>query len=77
MNDQEILLEIRDRVITIETRMENYKEVKDTANAAYNMACINKEDVAEMKDSQKWLWRTVLGGFITAIMALILKLGGK
>jgi hypothetical protein len=77
MNDQEILLEIRDRVVRIETRMEDYKEVKDTADAAYNMSCTNKEDVAEIKDGQTWLWRVVVSGFIGGIIAFIFKWGGK
>ena len=77
MNDQEILLEIRDRVVRIETKMEDYKEVKDTADAAYNMSCTNKDDIEDMKDGQKWLWRTVGGSIIAAIVAFIFKWGGK
>lgn len=77
MEAEKILLEIRERVVRIETKMEDYGKIKDTADSAYNMACTNKEDISEMKDSQKWLWRTVFGGILSGIIAFIFKWGGK
>jgi hypothetical protein len=75
--NQEILLEIRDKVIRIETKIEDYGNVREKLDKAYGMSYSNKEDIAEMKDGQRWLWRTTIGGFILAAIALLFKWGGK
>jgi hypothetical protein len=75
-DNQKILLEIRDKVIRIETKIEDYSSMRDKLDETYGVAYGNKEDIDEMKDSQRWLWRTVSGGFIASIVAFILKWGG-
>jgi len=75
--ENEILLEIRDKVIRIETKIEDYGNIRDKLDKAYGMSCNNREDITEMKDSQKWLWRTVGGSIIAGIIAFIFKWGGK
>jgi hypothetical protein len=72
---QELLLEIRDRVIRVETKIEGYNGLREKVDKAYNLSANNKEDVDDMKDNQKWLWRTTLGGILAAVIAFIF--GGK
>jgi hypothetical protein len=58
---QEILNDIRERLVRVETKIDD------------NL----KGRLDKMEDNQKWLWRTAVGGFITAIIAFIVKWGGK
>lgn len=74
---QELLLDIKERVVRIETKLEDFGDTKRKADDAYNMSVSNKGDIEEMKDGQKWLWRTVGGGFIAGVIAFIFKWGGK
>lgn len=58
---QEMLTDIRERLVRVETKIDNGLT----------------ERIVKVEDNQKWLWRTVVGGFITAVIAFILKWGGK
>jgi malate synthase len=74
---QEVLTDIRDRVIRIETKIEDYTGLREKTDKTYGISRANEKDISEMKDNQKWLWRTVIGGFIGAVIAFIVKFGGK
>ena len=50
--------EVLDRLITIETKMDMLASTSDKAEEAYATAMKNKEDISEMKERTKWLWRT-------------------
>ena len=58
---QEILNDIRERLVRVETKIDD------------NL----KGRLEKIEDNQSWLWRTSIGSFIVAAIALIFKLGGK
>ena len=74
-SDQITLIEIKERLVRIETILEeqDFKAVSKTADEALSMAQENKRDVSELQSYVKWFVMAVLGAFIAAICALVLK----
>lgn len=73
-NDQITLVEIRERLVRIETILEeqDYKAVCKTADDALAIAKNNAEDIAKLQNIVSWVIRAVIGAVISAIMAFIL-----
>jgi len=74
---QKVIQEILERVVRIETKIESYNGLREKLDKAYGMSYNNRDDITEMKDNQKWLWRTVIGGFIAGVITFVFKWGGK
>lgn len=74
-NNQITLIEIKERLVRIETILEeqDFKSVSKTADEALSMAQENKKDVSELQSYVKWFVMAVLGAFIAAVCALVLK----
>lgn len=74
-NDQITLVEIRERLVRIETILEeqDYKAVEKTADDALTLAKKNDRAVADLQSYVKWFVMAVLGAFIAAVCALVLK----
>lgn len=73
-NDQITLVEIRERLVRIETILEeqDYKSVAKTADDALIMAKNNAENIAKLQNIVSWVIRAVIGAVISAVMAFIL-----
>jgi len=73
--DQITLIEIRERLVRIETILEeqDYKAVSKTADDALSLAQKNEKAVAELQGYVKWFVMAVLGAFIAALCALVFK----
>ncbi|WP_251861032.1 hemolysin XhlA family protein [Clostridium sp. Marseille-Q2269] len=71
--EQNIQQEILERIVRIETKIDGYNSTREKADVAYNKAMENEKDIAEMKDNQKWLWRTIAGAIILGILGAIIK----
>lgn len=74
-NDQITLVEIRERLVRIETILEeqDYKAVEKTADDALTLAKKNDKTIADLQSYVKWFVMAVLGAFIAAVCALVLK----
>lgn len=74
-NAQITLVEIRERLVRIETILEeqDYKALQKMAEEAYSMAQKNEKNIAELQSYVKWFVMAILGAFIAAICALVLK----
>lgn len=74
-NDQITLIEIRERLVRIETILEeqDYKAVEKTADDAITLAKKNEKEIAELQSYVKWFVMAVIGAFIAAICALVFK----
>lgn len=74
-NDQITLVEIRERLVRIETILEeqDYKAVEKTADDALTLAKRNDRAIAELQSYVKWFVMAVLGAVIAAVCALVLK----
>lgn len=62
--------EVLDRLIIIETKMDMLSKTSGKVDDAYRIANKNQEDVAEIKDNIKWLWRTAIGAVITGAIGI-------
>jgi hypothetical protein len=56
---QELLADIRERLVRVETKIDNGLT----------------ERLVKVEDNQKWLWRTVTGAIIVAVITFIVKGG--
>lgn len=74
-NDQITLVEIRERLVRIETILEeqDYKAVEKTADDALTLAKKNDRAIADLQSYVKWFVMAVLGAVIAAVCALVLK----
>ena len=82
MSDQEILTEIRERLVRVETKIDDMTNVQETANRAEktaNEAYIRARNAHSRIDKIDkaifWLVKSIIGGIITSILGLII-LGG-
>lgn len=73
--DQITLVEIRERLVKIETILEqqDYKAVRKTADDALFLAEKNEKEINELQGYVKWFVMAILGAFIAAICALVFK----
>lgn len=60
MNDIEIIQEVRERLIKIETMVE--LQLKDFDSR-----------IRRIEDNQSWLWKSVLGSVIASVLAFYFK----
>lgn len=74
-NAQITLVEIRERLVRIETILEeqDYKALQKIAEEAYSMSQKNEKNVSELQSYVKWFVMAILGAFIAAICALVFK----
>ena len=69
--------EVLTRLAVIESKLDNYKELKTVAYNADNRSKKNEADIQEMKENSKWLRRTIIGeviGLIFLAISIFIKL---
>ena len=73
--ESEVLIEIRERIVRIETSLQslNLKDVEATANEAKSMATKNAKDISDLQSYVKWVVAAIIGAFITSLVSLVLK----
>lgn len=76
--EQQFETEVLTRLAVIESKLDGYKEVKSVAYSADNRSRQNEQDIKEMKDNNKWAFRTSVGAIITSgigIIVMFVKMG--
>ncbi len=73
--------EVLDRLIKIEQKLDSYQKAKEvTYENQRELIALQSdvkdlnEDVANLKDSNKWLFRTVAAAIITALIGIVFTL---
>lgn len=66
--------EVLTRLAVIESKLDGYQNIKEKAEVAYNTSVQNKEDIKEIQDNNKWLFRTAVGACITSVISIIVML---
>lgn len=73
--------EVLDRLIKIEQKLDSYQKAKEvTYENQKELIALQSdvkdlnEDVANLKDSNKWLFRTVAAAIITALIGIVFTL---
>ncbi|WP_256758707.1 hemolysin XhlA family protein [Cohnella sp. WQ 127256] len=78
-----VLSDIRERVVRLETKIDAMTDVRETAEAARDAALQGLQSsksahlrIDEIADNQRWLWRTLVGAILAAIVAAVTNLQG-
>ena len=66
--------EILTKLSVIETKIDDYKEVKDKCDTAFHNSEQNKRDIEILNNKITWIIRTILGALITGVIAFIFTL---
>jgi len=72
--DKEIMqaiYDVRERVVRIETKLDQYNAVRETAYKAKEMAEDNEKAIGELKDSQKWGIRAGTSSLIGLLVKVV------
>lgn len=78
LNDFKI--EVLTQLAVINSKLDGYNKTQEIAGQADNRSKQNELDIKEMKDNNKWAFRTSIGAIITSaigIVVIILKSGLK
>ena len=73
MGAEDKIIEILERVVSIETKIDGYNNLREKLDKTYGLARQNQKDVLEIKDNTKWLWRTIAGAILVGILGAIIK----
>ena len=64
--------DIRDRLIRIETKLDNLGKIETQSSEAYNLSKENEKRLDKIEDNNKWLFRTAIGAVITGCISIII-----
>ncbi|MBB6214946.1 hypothetical protein HNQ80_001031 [Anaerosolibacter carboniphilus] len=65
--------QILERLVRLETKIDGYNSVREKLEQTHSTAIQNEKDIAEIKDNQKWLWRTIAGAIIVGLIAALIQ----
>lgn len=71
MQQQNFETEVLTRLAVIESKLDDYKEIKDKSDKAYNLALDNQKEIDELKEKNKWLSRSLIGAILTALVSIV------
>lgn len=63
--------QVLERLTKIETKLDDYNNIRGRADDAYNLSRQNEKDIEEIKDKLKWISRTVAASIITIVIGAI------
>lgn len=75
-DDNVLWMEIVQRLTKIEENTKGIEQVSDKASRALAKAEENEKDIAEIKENQKWTWRTIAGIGVSVIVYILNKIIG-
>lgn len=75
MNEADSIQEIKERLVKIETLLENMTKTDGLEREVIEekIKVANKR-IADLEDTIRWLWRTVMGSFLTGTIAILFSL---
>ena len=65
------------RLAVIESKIDDYNNIKEKCDEAYTKSKANEKDIAEINDKIKWITRLITGAIITGIIGLVFALAQK
>lgn len=69
--EQKFETEVLTRLAVIESKLDDYKSIKDKSESAYNLSNNNKKEIEEIQEKLKWLSRTITGALITGVIGIV------
>ncbi|EKQ57206.1 MULTISPECIES: hemolysin XhlA family protein [unclassified Clostridium] len=75
MNESDSIQEIKERLVKIETLLENMSKTDELERKVIEEKIkVANNRITDLEDANKWLWRTVLGSFLTGAIAILVSL---
>ena len=72
MENEKDIQDIRERLIKIETMLENYNKNTDLKlSSVEEKIAVANHRIADLEERNKWLWRTAEGAIITGEIAIL------
>ena len=65
-------VQVLTRLAVIESKIDDYKTMKEKSEKSYNMAIQNESSIAKNEDRNKWLWRMAIGALITGLIGILI-----
>lgn len=62
----------QDRLIRIETKLDDWDKIKEKVDEARELAKSNETRIAKLEDNQKWLARAIGSAIISGVVAIVL-----
>ena len=75
-NEQDLWMEILQRLVRIEENTKGVDEIASKATIALAKSEENEKDINEIKENQKWTWRTIAGIGVSVIVYFITRFLG-
>lgn len=70
--DKSFETEVITRLTKIETKLDDYKQVKDDSAKALQLSEANECDIRDIKDNNKWLWRTLFVAILSFVSSIVM-----
>ena len=74
--DKDFETEVIERLVKIETKLDDYNSVKTKTEDAHSKSISNEKRIDGIEDKIKWLTRTIVGGAIAIIFLFIQQMLG-
>jgi len=78
MTEPNLLMDIRERLVRVETKLDNHNGIRERVDAVEDRAIENEfqgksntHRVNKLEENNTWLWRTVVGAIICAAIAAL------
>lgn len=56
MEEKVLQQEVVERLVRIETKLDNYEALREKADKAYSMTLNNSKNIAKIEANNKWAW---------------------
>lgn len=66
--------EVLERLTKIETKLDDYGNMREKTEEAYSLSKQNEKDIEEINEKIKWLSRTIVGALITGVIGIVVLL---
>lgn len=64
--------EVLERLTKIETKLDDYGNMREKTEEAYSLSKQNEKDIEEINEKIKWLSRTIVGALITGVIGIVI-----
>lgn len=84
MTEPELLIDIRERLVRVETKLDNQNGLRDKVDLVEDKVIeveaqsrSNTQRIDKLEGNNTWLWRTVVGSIIAGVVGVFLALAKK
>jgi len=78
MTEPNLLMDIRERLVRVETKLDNHNGIRERVDAVEDRVIENESRgksnthrINKLEENNTWLWRTVVGAIICAAVAAL------